>query len=99
MTRDLHFLPTRRSSDLGMSRTGVESFLRDRHDAVVLLRPRALLIDFGGVLVDAPPRPPVPLDLVDRLYALGGAAVTTLRSEEHTSELQSPCNLVCRLLL
>src|SRR5205807_10048129 len=24
---------------------------------------------------------------------------TNLRSEEHTSELQSPCNLVCRLLL
>src|SRR2546426_6706685 len=24
---------------------------------------------------------------------------TRLRSEEHTSELQSPCNLVCRLLL
>src|SRR2546426_6871592 len=28
--------------------------------------------------------------------ALGG---DLLRSEEHTSELQSPCNLVCRLLL
>src|SRR2546426_2239625 len=27
---------------------------------------------------------------------MGGVAV---RSEEHTSELQSPCNLVCRLLL
>src|SRR5256885_5650024 len=26
-------------------------------------------------------------------------AVITRRSEEHTSELQSPCNLVCRLLL
>src|SRR5688500_19658857 len=26
-------------------------------------------------------------------------AVRRLRSEEHTSELQSPCNLVCRLLL
>src|SRR2546426_5125885 len=26
-------------------------------------------------------------------------AVRTKRSEEHTSELQSPCNLVCRLLL
>src|SRR2546426_6842064 len=26
-------------------------------------------------------------------------APTGLRSEEHTSELQSPCNLVCRLLL
>src|SRR5256885_8270387 len=25
--------------------------------------------------------------------------LTRLRSEEHTSELQSPCNLVCRLLL
>src|SRR5256885_2852478 len=25
--------------------------------------------------------------------------VTASRSEEHTSELQSPCNLVCRLLL
>src|SRR2546426_1191153 len=25
--------------------------------------------------------------------------VEFLRSEEHTSELQSPCNLVCRLLL
>src|SRR2546426_5311747 len=27
------------------------------------------------------------------------AGPTVLRSEEHTSELQSPCNLVCRLLL
>src|SRR2546426_8614363 len=27
------------------------------------------------------------------------AAAQVLRSEEHTSELQSPCNLVCRLLL
>src|SRR5256885_6644137 len=26
-------------------------------------------------------------------------ANTVKRSEEHTSELQSPCNLVCRLLL
>src|SRR5256885_6993934 len=29
------------------------------------------------------------------IKVLGG----TRRSEEHTSELQSPCNLVCRLLL
>src|SRR2546426_5435707 len=28
-----------------------------------------------------------------------GALQLLLRSEEHTSELQSPCNLVCRLLL
>src|SRR5256885_10222021 len=25
--------------------------------------------------------------------------ISSFRSEEHTSELQSPCNLVCRLLL
>src|SRR2546426_6554820 len=30
---------------------------------------------------------------------LRGAMSFTFRSEEHTSELQSPCNLVCRLLL
>src|SRR5256885_11404716 len=30
----------------------------------------------------------------------GGCSVACVtRSEEHTSELQSPCNLVCRLLL
>src|SRR2546426_4621732 len=29
----------------------------------------------------------------------GVYAVRVERSEEHTSELQSPCNLVCRLLL
>src|SRR2546426_4455101 len=28
-----------------------------------------------------------------------GSCVYSARSEEHTSELQSPCNLVCRLLL
>src|SRR5256885_10875083 len=31
--------------------------------------------------------------------ALETLADKSVRSEEHTSELQSPCNLVCRLLL
>src|SRR5256885_10927318 len=31
-----------------------------------------------------------------RIVIVGGGSS---RSEEHTSELQSPCNLVCRLLL
>src|SRR2546426_5978895 len=30
---------------------------------------------------------------------VAGYAGDVMRSEEHTSELQSPCNLVCRLLL
>src|SRR3989454_5284577 len=34
-------------------------------------------------------------DLTSLLESAGGLK----RSEEHTSELQSPCNLVCRLLL
>src|SRR5256885_10933662 len=33
----------------------------------------------------------------DDIVAAGPEVAT--RSEEHTSELQSPCNLVCRLLL
>src|SRR5688500_19981233 len=36
------------------------------------------------------------LYVVNQLFRTGGADD---RSEEHTSELQSPCNLVCRLLL
>src|SRR2546426_8499493 len=34
-----------------------------------------------------------------RLMEKHRGAVLEMRSEEHTSELQSPCNLVCRLLL
>src|SRR2546426_1196398 len=33
------------------------------------------------------------------IYVLPRRRDTPNRSEEHTSELQSPCNLVCRLLL
>src|ERR1039457_7613961 len=34
-----------------------------------------------------------------KLDPVGRAYLDFMRSEEHTSELQSPCNLVCRLLL
>src|ERR1022692_3286821 len=33
------------------------------------------------------------------VFILASKATSLSRSEEHTSELQSPCNLVCRLLL
>src|SRR5256885_4082563 len=44
------------------------------------------------------------LELVVELLAVLGIEIVPVhrrlgRSEEHTSELQSPCNLVCRLLL
>src|SRR2546426_7252265 len=35
----------------------------------------------------------------ERLQVDVRSADALIRSEEHTSELQSPCNLVCRLLL
>src|SRR5260370_41005432 len=37
--------------------------------------------------------------VVDRLPGAAAEAVAVVRSEEHTSELQSHLNLVCRLLL
>src|SRR5256885_11551970 len=41
------------------------------------------------------PRSSRPLPAIESVVTLS----TNPRSEEHTSELQSPCNLVCRLLL
>src|SRR5256885_13121961 len=64
------------------------------------------------VLVDLPHEvwvtPVVEADLLARQQSVAGRPVREVpedpalrrrRSEEHTSELQSPCNLVCRLLL
>src|SRR3989454_5487392 len=43
---------------------------------------------------------PAAVEMMDNLAIQAAeAAVHANRSEEHTSELQSPCNLVCRLLL
>src|SRR2546430_13577443 len=50
-----------------------------------------------------PPGEPSPNDLVSEISRADGNSVTwsvtIVRSEEHTSELQSQSNLVCRLLL
>src|SRR5256885_10366811 len=58
--------------------------------ALVLVRlmPAMQLVAWGACLV---------LTLLGSVLA--GMLGITSRSEEHTSELQSPCNLVCRLLL
>src|SRR5256885_8157571 len=41
--------------------------------------------------------------IISPIMSTNATAISTamrfIRSEEHTSELQSPCNLVCRLLL
>src|SRR2546426_9509211 len=64
----------------------------------------------GKVVLSPPATPPRPMTLGEKILArhwvvdpakgkIGVPAVKPGRSEEHTSELQSPCNLVCRLLL
>src|SRR5256885_12461305 len=52
--------------------------------------------DRRRTLLHAAPRPP---HAVGQAEAGGHEDQLCGRSEEHTSELQSPCNLVCRLLL
>src|SRR2546426_8599346 len=53
---------------------------------------RSLPLDAGAAMRQPEPRAHQPHRPVARVDGLQ-------RSEEHTSELQSPCNLVCRLLL
>src|SRR2546426_3309411 len=74
------------------------TLFRSHHRAgvVALVRPGAILSPESGPLapaVRADRQPSEP----DRLCLQ--VQESPLRSEEHTSELQSPCNLVCRLLL
>src|SRR5256885_10611052 len=58
-----------------------------------LFRSGTTLLDLRRVLSDPPYRARMLRKCTD------GETRRTWRSEEHTSELQSPCNLVCRLLL
>src|SRR5260364_260646 len=50
-------------------------------------------------LLKLPPAPPGPGGADDQCLQLVRGIVVWMRSEEHTSELQSPDHLVCRLLL
>lgn len=72
----------------------------------MLPRPAALLLDFGGVLADAPPQRPAPPELVLRIYNLihgalspgeiqrslteGHRAYARWRDEDHPDELPQP---------
>src|SRR5256885_5634916 len=64
----------------------------------------SVLNDLRVVLTDLPTgdRSKVTADFATQVTDVGAAVSgdgSLVRSEEHTSELQSPCNLVCRLLL
>src|SRR2546426_7388742 len=79
--------PTRRSSDLAAPKEATVH----QHPGGFAVRHRDFFTSFGDGV-----------DLATVATAAGGYGERVLsadRSEEHTSELQSPCNLVCRLLL
>src|SRR5207237_10525708 len=84
--RALHSFPTRRSSDLRCRAAGVGVPREDRH----LHEHRSPGAARSSGARAAGGRAPGPLD---------HPADRARRSEEHTSELQSHLNLVCRLLL
>src|SRR5699024_12174430 len=96
--RDLHSFPTRRSSDLGHAQrvpvpTGSLTELVSVLDKKVTVEEvnaamQAAATESFGYNTD----PIVSRDIV-------GISYGSLRSEEHTSELQSRFDLVCRLLL
>src|SRR6202158_4016018 len=60
--------------------------------------PRSTLFPYTTLFRSDDVRGPRGQDLLDELDDLGHR-IGCRRSEEHTSELQSPLNLVCRLLL
>src|SRR5207244_13514501 len=82
--RDLHSFPTRRSSDL---------------KSVLRFMPGTAPAALAGALKETLPH--LPADKPIAVVCSGQTCVppTSDRSEEHTSELQSPDHLVCRLLL
>src|SRR2546426_5271293 len=75
-----------------------EIYTLSLHDALPILRKGKYDEEIERSSGPGPPfrlRPPRPRPGEDEKEGQGQSS----RSEEHTSELQSPCNLVCRLLL
>src|SRR5688500_19174092 len=88
----LHSFPTRRSSDLLRAGRLVAQMSRD--DLRRTVQRYRIEVPAGW---QAPPELRIPGPR--SVHSGRELQMTVTRSEEHTSELQSPCNLVCRLLL
>src|SRR2546426_12574892 len=82
-----------------------EIYTLSLHDALPILR-RSALVHCGRIVI-APREFPIkerrPAGPIHESFLSSELPIANsrgaIRSEEHTSELQSPCNLVCRLLL
>src|SRR5207249_6769084 len=92
--RHLHSFPTRRSSDLRLARGYGEPSVGTGG---------AVVVGNGSGIVGSGVKMIVPVGggfgLSEVLLGFVGAVGVIFRSEEHTSELQSRFDLVCRLLL
>src|SRR5690606_39421139 len=84
--RYLHSFPTRRSSDLGVTLYGAASIMVNGNQGESTTG--AWFMFWIGALI-----------MAYMLFGWFGSVIRESRSEEHTSELQSRENLVCRLLL
>src|SRR5699024_12147955 len=92
-TRPLHSLPTRRSSDLDPRPDGGADLDELHRD----LDPQQ--VHQGVVTVTKPPTANLRYAQRTQPATSSSPAPAVIRSEEHTSELQSRFDLVCRLLL
>src|SRR5690348_4602677 len=97
--RDLHSFPTRRSSDLALC--GMAMTERQGGSDVRVNTTTARSVGDGEYVLDgAKWFCSAPMSTIFLVLAQAPAGLSCfLRSEEHTSELQSPVHLVCRLLL
>src|SRR2546426_7733470 len=79
-----------------------EIYTLSLHDALPISE-RPAVMDFTGIggddLAGVPAHDSAATEPLLRAVFQEPESVGVVRSEEHTSELQSPCNLVCRLLL
>src|SRR5688500_19814920 len=82
----LTLFPTRRSSDLDNCRKNGDD-------------PQKLPETYARTISRALEKRPEGLTITMHTCRGNFKSAWVARSEEHTSELQSPCNLVCRLLL
>src|SRR5205807_6782582 len=95
----LHSFPTRRSSDLD---TRPDRVIR-RPFLILWLGAFAFFLSFLLLLSALPifarrlGASDAAIGVIMASFAITSLLLRPPRSEEHTSELQSPCNLVCRL--
>src|SRR5256885_3218993 len=90
-----------RPTSVGPKTTHIDHMMRTEEPRPVRLseyRPPDWLVETVDLQVNLHPKE-TPVRATLKLKPNPQAGAPAPRSEEHTSELQSPCNLVCRLLL